>query len=287
MSTPWDGNQAHDHEEWDALAVGYALSALEPSELDVFLQHLLSHCADCSRAVADTEIVGAELGAAVHVDPPSDQLRDSVLAAAFQARPAVPQTTAGLDQAVSLPAPADLAGARERRRSRHTSSGQGRRTGRSNLLLVAAALIVALAVSVSTFSVLDRNHAHSVADSRSAAISALLAGGNGQLVELTDKQDEVMATVVARPDAVDVVSTKMPKNSSATSYVLWGISGNGSATPPVALGVFDVTHTGLLSAQVGADSRGDYTAFKGFAISQEPGNVPPKTPSDVLATGNA
>ena len=43
----------HDHtshEEWDELAVGYALSALEPDELDRFVLHLVDHCRQCSQS---------------------------------------------------------------------------------------------------------------------------------------------------------------------------------------------------------------------------------------------
>ena len=53
------------HDEWDELAVGYALTALEPEEMERFIEHLVAFCPQCQQAVDDTAGVGAELGRAL------------------------------------------------------------------------------------------------------------------------------------------------------------------------------------------------------------------------------
>jgi anti-sigma-K factor RskA len=50
-----------DHEQWDELAAGYALDALEPEETAVFTDHLRT-CELCTEAVADHALVAAQLG---------------------------------------------------------------------------------------------------------------------------------------------------------------------------------------------------------------------------------
>ena len=83
---------------------------------------------------------------------------------------------------------------------------------------------------------------------------------------------------------MSVVSLDMTPNSKSTSYVLWGIS--GKTKNPTALGVFDVTGSGEHATRVGSDSRG-YSGFTTFAVSKEPGHIPPASPSQLVASGEA
>src|SRR3954447_14343296 len=50
-----------DHDQWDELAAGYALHALEPDDEVRFDEHLRT-CADCRATLAEHELVAAQLG---------------------------------------------------------------------------------------------------------------------------------------------------------------------------------------------------------------------------------
>jgi hypothetical protein len=283
-------HEHNEHEQWDELAVGYALSALEPEELDRFIHHLIGQCAECNRSVSDTNSVGAGLAAAFPVPEPRASLRDDVLSAAFAARPAVPQTTADLPAPVATPdfetptEPVEIVSVDElaERRARPGRAGRSR-TARGSWILAAAAAVVAVVMSaVAVSAVHSRDDQRSVADARAQVISAFTSGGSARVVSLRTDGGSTVATVVAHKDSVAVVPDGIAANSKTTSYVLWGIATATSA--PVALGVFDVGPSGQQATQVGSDSRG-YAGFTTFAISHEPGHTPPASPSTIVATG--
>ena len=287
------------HDEWDELAVGYALTALEPDEMERFIDHLVSFCAQCQQAVDDTAGVGAELAIALPmpIAPPSDALRGAVLSAALAARPAVPQSTADLDRVApvtQLPQstrPAEPAAATEAppvrtsgaHRVTDLSERRERRVSRSaGWLVAAAAAVVAVVMSVTAvMSMHSRDRtAADAAGYRSAIVQAV--GSSGQVVPLRNTGGTEIASVVAHASSVSVVSLDMVPNSKSTSYVLWGI--NGKAKNPIALGVFDVTGQRVRNPQVGTDSRG-YSGFSSFAVSREAGHTPPATPTTIVAVG--
>lgn len=290
------------HEEWDAVAVGFALSALEPSEQRAFQPHLQT-CQRCQRTVAEASSIGAALGTSSPVPMPEPALRSRVLNAAFASRPpnAEPATTSLVPvlperpirpaQPFERPAPATLSVARERDdnvvpirpgRARHAS--ESRRAPRWLLSAVAAVLLVAV-VGAFLSVVRDRDHYRSVADSRSRAIQSLTTGG-GEIINLyKPKTNHVVATVVARKGSVSLVSSELPPNSSTTTYVLWGLS--SKTAPPQAIVAFDISGRGLTVKQIASDQRGDYTKIPIFAISHENGRSPPTLPSAVLAAGGA
>lgn len=70
------GAPACEHSE---LAVGWALHALEPAEEMLVAAHL-PECAECTRTVADAELVGATLALTVPEQAPSAALEQRVLA---------------------------------------------------------------------------------------------------------------------------------------------------------------------------------------------------------------
>ena len=244
--------------------------------------------------VADTDEVGAGLAAAVAVPEPRDELRGDVLAAAFAARPAVPQIIADLPPADQAPsgfldaAPKHAAHGIDRHEiGDELAHRRARRSlaARTGWLVAAAAAVVAVVMSVSTFAALHSRDAQQASASRNAAIiSAITGDGPARTVPLRADGGATVATVVAHTDSVTVVPEGMAVNSKSTTYVLWG---RASATSsPVALGVFDVTGSKATAAQVGTDSRG-YSSFTTFAVSQEPGRTPPAAPSHVVASGQA
>jgi len=70
-----------DHEYWEELAAGYALSALEPEEEQLFTSHLAG-CLRCRGVLDDHTFVAAQLGTLASEDveaPAWDRIRPGVL----------------------------------------------------------------------------------------------------------------------------------------------------------------------------------------------------------------
>lgn len=278
------------HDDWDTLAVGYALSSLEPGELERFVAHL-DGCVRCQHSVADAEAVAASLGAATSVAEPDAGLRARILAAAEEARPSVPVEPARLPvnfaprhrtseiNAVSGSAPvASLEQARSRRSLRSLS----RRTG---YLLSAAAAVVVLALGATSLTLLtQRNHQQSVAAARQNILSSITSGGAAEVVPLRSLDgSSQQATVVAHDATVSVLTDSIAPNDRASSiYVLWGLTDPKDRTPH-AIGSFDVSQSGLHTIQVASDIHGDFANVNTFAISSEKGRVIPPGPSRIVA----
>ena len=69
------------HEQWDELAAGYALDALEPEEQAEFVEHL-SGCARCHELVDQHSLVAAQLGSLAGGDvspPPWSAMRTGIV----------------------------------------------------------------------------------------------------------------------------------------------------------------------------------------------------------------
>jgi hypothetical protein len=78
-----------------------------------------------------------------------------------------------------------------------------------------------------------------------------------------------------------VVSQALAVNDSTDeTYVLWGLHGDSAE----AIGTFDVVRSRLDVNAVGSAPTGS-DAFDGYAVSIEPGRLPPATPSKVVASG--
>jgi anti-sigma-K factor RskA len=60
------------HDEWDELAAGYALHALEPDEEQRFTEHLAT-CAECAATLGDHELVAAQLGSLAYDSEGSEE----------------------------------------------------------------------------------------------------------------------------------------------------------------------------------------------------------------------
>lgn len=323
-SRPNDDHMNHDsaaHDQWDELAVGYAMTSLEPDEMERFIEHLVSFCPQCQRSVDDTASVGAGLASAmpVPIAPPSDGLRDAVLRAAFAARPAVPQTTADFDlvapvtdlrqhadrvmASVPMPAESDLSSEPDRSGDPVSPSASDPRSERGSgahrvidlserrarrlpksagWLVAAAAAVVAVVMSVTAVaSMHSRSRSSADAANYLKAVQAAVST-SGQVVPLKNNSGANIASVVAHAGSVAVVSLDLAPNSKSSSYVLWGIS--GKTKDPTALGVFDVASNHLQTRQVGTDSRG-YSGFTSFAVSYEKGHTPPPRPTTIVAAG--
>ena len=93
MSEPSDPReQLGEHGEWDALAVGWALSALDPEDEERFAEHLPG-CARCTATVRESLYTVADLAYALPDEAPPASLK-SRLMAAVAAEPRTPGAAA-------------------------------------------------------------------------------------------------------------------------------------------------------------------------------------------------
>ena len=95
--------QFGEHGEWDALAVGWALSALDPEDEERFAEHLPG-CARCTATVRESLYTVADLAYALPDEAPPPSLK-SRLMAAVAAEPRAPG--ASPPQAPTEPEPAE------------------------------------------------------------------------------------------------------------------------------------------------------------------------------------
>jgi anti-sigma factor RsiW len=287
------GNSRDEHQNFDELAVGWALHALEPEDEAAFTAHLAG-CERCARTVAETHDVMAALATDLPPAEPSESLRDRLRAAVRNTEQLPPPILP------SPPGPAPLRPA-ERAAARHPAGGQ-RPAGLGELrsprvtrvpdprpawrrvlphALVAAAVAAILALGAWNVVLTgDRDAAAAAAAQRAEIIRSLLVPGRAAIAPLTD-DGRTVATVVARDGQVQVVAEGLPPNDVRnTTYVVWGV-GQGA---PVPLGTFDVVTPGMDLRTVGSTATG-MTDFSTYAISREPGRQAPATPSDIVANG--
>ena len=270
-----------EHEEFDQLAVGWALHALEPEDEAVFSRHLPG-CDRCARTVAETEEVMGAMATDLPQAEPSEGLRSRLLAAVERTeqvrRPEVapPTDPQAALAPVGIPRRAPSGASKGRPAGGFSSL---RRHGPALALAAALAGIVALGVwnvSLST----ARDRAETVAAEQSAVVDELLRPGAQVVAQLADDTGTV-ATVVRQDGTLQVVSQGLSVNDdNEETYVLWGIQGE----EPVAVGTFDVARSRLDLQPVGSTEAGSGT-FDAYAVSLESGRQPPATPSEVLASG--
>ncbi|HST66789.1 MAG TPA: hypothetical protein VLM05_16505 [Mycobacteriales bacterium] len=81
MSEPMDPRREPDeHGEWDALAVGWALSALDPEDAEIFAAHLPG-CARCTATVRESLYTVADLAYALPDEAPPAGMKARLMAA--------------------------------------------------------------------------------------------------------------------------------------------------------------------------------------------------------------
>ena len=266
---------SEEHRVFDELAVGWALHALEPEDEAVFVQHLPG-CERCAQTVADTTEVMATMAADLPRAEPSDRLRDRLHAAVAETEqlrpgespPEPPRPAAtgfpGYRPVQSAPAPVPL-----RRRS-------------AVLALAAAAVVAILGLGVwNVFLADSRSDLEARLAQQERIVDMLLIPGDATVAALSADDGRAVATVVARPDRVDVVSYGLALNDTEDqTYVVWGIDDTG----PKSIGPFDVTRSQMTLQTVGSGSTG-LDEFSSYAISLEPGREAPPAPTDIVAQG--
>ena len=248
------------HDEYEALAVAWAVRALEPADQAMFEAHR-GGCERCLRAADAALETAAALAYGVPEVAPPARLRERVLAEAVPHGRNV--------QSVANPNRADGPPAARPRRGGHRPGGAGpgrlapamRRPRRLAYALAAAVLVVGSAVT--SWEVI-----RAPAADRIAALSA----GNGTI-----------ATVVAHQYDADVVTDMLPPNTGrSTAYYVWGMPAEDGGAPQV-VGTFEVTTTGLHSYPLRLTRPLD--GYPVLAISEERAGSTPAAPSNVLGKG--
>lgn len=269
---------AEEHRAFDELAVGWALHALEPEDEAAFAQHLRG-CDRCARTVAETSEVMAALAADLPPAEPSDQLRERLRSAVSttEQRPA--------DDGDATP----VAGVRAATGFPHYRPVEPRVAGgapvrRRGPLLVLAAAAVAAVLGLGVWNVFladSRSDLQRTLAEQERIVETLLTPGEATVAALSTDDGRAVATVVARPDRVEVVSYGLPVNDSdEQTYVVWGVDGDRLE----ALGTFDVTGSQMTVQTVGSGST-DLDGYAGYGISIEPGQQAPSAPTEIVATG--
>jgi hypothetical protein len=252
----------HDtgHASYDELAVGYALSALEPDDEQQFVGHLRG-CAVCARALAEHTETLAHLAYAADAETPPPSVLDGIRAG-----------VAASGRAGAFPAPLSLDAARDRR-----SRTQRLMTAS---LGAAAALILIVSLVFVRGLMADRDTQQSVNERLAAAVRNL-TGPDARLIDL--KGDGGHGTLILNGQRVSLVMAGMPRNDTKSSvYVLWEQTTFGDVS---AVGVFDVKDevaVANLQLRLPADT------VRTFMVTQEKGRVaPPRTTQRVLVAGEA
>ena len=186
---------AMSHDEWDELAAGFALHALEPDEEALFARHL-ADCAQCTASLRAHDLVAAQLGSLAGDDdtaPPWSAMRGAVIG-----------TTAPV---------VSLQRARARRRP-------------SRLLSAAAAGVVLAAVGVVTWRLTDTSPTPA---SQAIAKCEHTAGCN--VVKLRTTTGATPGVVLVSDGRATMVPLDMKPPAADRTYVLWQLLRKGSPTP--------------------------------------------------------
>jgi hypothetical protein len=293
MSAVVGGSGRDDgHRSWDELAVGWALHALEPEDETLFPDHLAG-CARCAQTVAETAEVMAAMAGDLPQAEPSEGLRERLRAAVEETeqlppaqrrteRPTVPPAVP--PAARTAAAPPSVGSEFGNLRAPLPVRAVDRRAAWRRVLptaLVAAA--VAAALSLGAWNVVvtgDRDAAQATAAEQSRMLDRLLAPGRATIAPV-GHDGQVMATVVAREDQVQVVATGLPVNDRQDkTYVVWGMLDG----VPKPLGTFDVVTPRTDMRTVGSSGTG-LDEYSEYAISLEPGRQAPSFPTDIVAQG--
>jgi acyl-CoA synthetase (AMP-forming)/AMP-acid ligase II len=269
-----------DHDDFEALAAGYALHALEPEDEQRLAAHLLT-CQDCARLVADAAAVGAAFAGLVGEDAaPSAGLRARILAAAA-AEPREPRARSKSSReqpAVPDPFRAPTSGARV---LSHDRAVKARRLQvRSRIAVGALAAVIGVGVAVPvTLSVSGSSNGVS-----SQFADALLQPGTHEVSLTGNAGNTAAAKAAVTDDAVYLRADRLPKNNTSDSiYVVWM---SGSTGAPAAVATFDVKSGSPVTQKISKLPM-KTSLIKHIAISRESGRKAPASPTDILIKGTA
>ena len=291
-------NRTDEHRAFEGLAVGHALSALEPDEEQRFLAHLQT-CARCERDVEEHRATMADLAYSVEDAEPPPSLLEGIRAGMRTSgqhpdRSVAPFPVASVAGTGAGPAPAaagpdgraEQSGRGEQPGEDEVTSRRRRRIGVSaaaqwTAVAAAVALIVSLGVWNASLRS-DRDASHERLIRLEAAVQELGRPGT-ETVPLTSDEGEVLAVAMVHDREVSLVVDGLAPNGEGTTYVLWSQDPEGGVRP---VGAFDVSSRRL-------DVVDDLPALQArdgvtLLVSREQGDVAPPLPGGpVLASGEA
>jgi anti-sigma-K factor RskA len=208
-----------NHSEYEQLAAGYVLGALEPDDEHVFQRHL-GGCAECEANVRDLEeVVGTLAYAAPPVDPPETLWASIQREVRREARPEA-------RRAPPQPQPQP----RVVRPRRWGSPWVGR-------LAAAAAIVAVAALSVWNLNLRDENAGYRDRVTALEQATRLLNEPDTAKVTLEGSAAGAQATVLAAPaqDRGVLIVDNLPPLQRDKVYELWGIPEGGTGTPRKAV----------------------------------------------------
>ena len=291
-------NRPDEHRPFEELAVGHALSALEPDEEQRFLAHLQT-CAQCERDVEEHRETMAHLAYSLEDAEPPPALLHGIRAGMRTSgqhhdRSVAPFRLASGAGTGAAPAPA-FAGAEGRAEEPgrgeqpvedEVTSRRRRRIGvsaaaRWTAVAAAVALIVSLGVWNASLRS-DRDASRERLIRLEAAVQELGRPGT-ETIPLTSDEGQVVAVAMVHDREVSLVVDGLAPNDEGTTYVLWSQDPEGGLR---AVGAFDVSSHRLdvVDELPALQARDDVTLL----VSREQGDVAPQVPGGpVLASGEA
>ncbi len=265
-----------EHADFEALAAGYALHALEPEDEQRLSAHVLA-CRSCARLVADTASLGASFADLLEPEAPPVGLRERILAAAAaEPRPlpapdpdpiAAPRPPTAVSPPAAPPAPRRQAAGRRRLRER----------------LAVGALAAAVGVGVAVPVTLAASH-HGSATTASTALAQWLLQPDAHEMTLKGATGTSLAKAVMTGKGVYLLASGLPVNDRSRSvYVLWAANAQGQRRSVVTFDVRSGAPVQLTTDQLPFST----SQIRQLAISYEPGRSAPAQPSDVMLSGTA
>jgi anti-sigma-K factor RskA len=250
------------HAEWDELAAGHALDALEPAEDQRLVAHL-AVCARCRHNLDDYALVAAQLGSLPDEEDPApawQRVRPIALADIAESTESTGASTPHQDHPVVRPsAPAPALWRRPR-------------------VLAAAAVVLLIVAGAIGWQAGARS-----GTTPAAALRACQQQAGCHMVTLHDAgtgSANDRAAIVVDAGRASLVPLKLAAAPEAQMYVLWQMPRDRS---PVAITTFRLTDRQTPSTALAAQ----YSDTAAFAISLEPNGSALRRPTDILALGAA
>jgi Anti-sigma-K factor rskA len=260
------------HGEWDALAVGWAMTALDPDDELRFAEHLQT-CGRCTATVGDALDTVADLAYTFPPESPPERLRRRILAVAEAEPRAEPSALRSAEPRSPRPTASAVVPLASRRRWARRS---------------AVAATVALLAALGAWNVQlrsDQDRLRDVVAQRDALVARLTDAGPARVAIIRGPagSGDRRATVVVKDGRVGLITETLPPESGGRTYWLWSLRGPDDAAP-VPLAGFTVPETRFSACNIEPPAGVDVT--RAFAISDEPGPKRPTRPTDVVAFGS-
>jgi hypothetical protein len=296
------GDAFGEHGEWDVLAVGWALSALDAQDEARLAAHLPG-CERCTATVREALRTVAELAYAVPEDSPPRKLKQHILAAAA-AEPRRPRPTHAVETPAHpaeerLPAgprlvTAGLAageeagdGARDDRPPAEPIPLAPRRRRWVTRTAVAAGLALVAALGAWNLQLQSRqDQLDQIVAQRDELVARLTEAGPARIavIRAVDRSGDRYATVVVKQGRIGLITETLPRRPGSATYWLWSMRDRNDRNPVPLVG-FNVPKTRFSACNI--EPPPEAVATRAFAISEEPGPDRPARPTEVVGFGPA